>query len=201
MLLRSLTLSQKTASSADTTAILRYFPLQAGYVWTYGERVVTATHTVLLQRRVTLAIQSRHQNTYVAHWDFQSGQTQLPNMRYRLVDDGIQQAQLTDDTAYTPYVYLLKIPLRVGTMWHALQGATVRITAVGVACVVPAGTFAECMETHQTVEPTPESRVETRQRFAPDIGLAWQQRQLFQYDTVTRIDTLELQKRPEPLRL
>ena len=198
---RSSQTSQRSAHASEATVVLRYFPLHAGYVWTYSERVMTVAQTLLLQRQVTLTIQSRQQNAYVAHWDFQSGLTQLPNMRYRIVDDGIQQAQLTDDTAYTPYVYLLKTPLVVGTVWHALQGSTVRIAAVGVSCVVSAGTFTGCVETHQEVEPTPKSRVETRQRFAPDIGLVWQQRQLFQYDTLTRVDTLELQKRPEPIRL
>jgi hypothetical protein len=41
----------------------------------------------------------------------------------------------------------------------------------------------------------------TRHRFAPDVGLVWQQRRLFQHQTLARIDTMELQKLPEPLQL
>jgi hypothetical protein len=194
-------LYQKTMRASEAIAVLRYFPLRVGYVWTYAERVLTAAQTVLLQRVVTLTIQSKHTHEYVAHWDFQSGRTHLPNVRYRATEDGVQQAQLTGDTVYTPFVYLLKVPLVVGTMWPALQGSRVRISAVGLSCVVPAGTFAACVETLQDAEPTPESRVLTRRRFAPDVGLVWQQRRLFQYQTLARIDTMELQKLPESLQL
>ena len=78
--------------------VLQYFPLRVGYVWTYIERIVTAAQTVLLQRQVTLTIQSRQEREYVARWDFQSGRTRLPNVRYRVGEDGVQQAQLTADT-------------------------------------------------------------------------------------------------------
>ena len=187
----------------ETTVVQRYFPLWAWYVWTYAERVVTASQTLLLQRRVTLTIQSRHanENEYVAHWDFQSGRTPLPNVRYRLVEDGVQQAQLTEDTSYTSFAYLLKAPLVVGTMWRTVYGYPVHIAALGLSCTVPAGTFGACVETWQEAEPTPESRMLTQHRFAPDVGLVWQQRQLFQQETLARIDTMELQRLPEPTQL
>jgi hypothetical protein len=175
--------------------------LRAGYVWTYVELVVTAAQTVLSQRLVTLTIQSRRQNEYIAHWDFQSGRTRLPNVRYRVTEDGVQQAQLTGDTAYTPYAYLLKAPLVVGTTWRTVQGYRVHISAVELSCAVSAGTFTACVETLQEAEPTPESRVLTQRRFAPEVGLIWQQRRLFENETLRRIDTMELQKLPEPIRL
>lgn len=187
------------ASRAPT--VLRYFPLRVGYIWAYAERTVTATQTVLLQRQVTFTVQSHHQGEYVAHWDFRSGRTRLPNVRYRVTDDGVQQAQLTADTVYTPFAYLLKAPLVVGTTWRSVQGYKVRISGVEIVCAVPAGTFATCVETLREAEPTPESRIETRHRFAPDVGLVWQERRLFQYGTLTRIDTMELQKLPEPIQL
>jgi hypothetical protein len=190
-----------TAYVAEATAVRRYFPLRAGYVWTYVERIVTATATVLLQRQVRLTVQSRHDNEYVAHWDFQSGRTRLPNIRYRILQDGVQQAQLTADTAYTPFAYLLKAPLVVDTAWRGIQGDRMHISAVALSCAVPAGTFAACIETLQDAEPTPESRMLTRRRFAPDVGLIWQQRRLFQHETLRRIDTMELQKLPEPWQL
>ena len=180
---------------------LRYFPLRVGYVWIYVERVVTATQATLFQRQVTFIVQSQHKNEYVAHWDFQSGRTHLPNVRYRVVEDGVQQAQLTGDTAYTPFAYLLKTPLVVGATWRALQGYAVRISAVELSCATPAGTFNGCVETLQDAEPTPENRMLTRRRFAPEIGLVWQQRRLFQREALMRTDTMELQKLPEPLRL
>ena len=166
------------SQTTETSVVLRYFPLRAGYVWSYTERVVTAAHTVLLERPVTLTVQSRHAQEYVAHWDFQSGQTRLPNIRYRLADNGVQQAQLTGDTTYTPFAYLLKAPLVVGTAWRTIQGHTVRISAIELSCTVPAGTFTACVETLQEAEPTPESRVQTRRRFALDVGLVWQRRRL-----------------------
>jgi hypothetical protein len=181
--------------------VQRYFPLRAGYTWTYTEQVVTPSQTVLLQRQVTLTVQYSHNNEHVAHWNFQSGVTALPNMRYRLVEDGVQQAQLTNDTRYTPFVYLLKTPLLVGTTWQALQGATVSVAAVGVVCTVPAGTFQQCVETLQEVEPTPDSRLTTRLCFAPDVGLVWQQRRLYRSEILERLDTMELQKLPEPAQL
>jgi len=192
---------QGNIQAPEPIPIQRYFPLRAGYTWTYVERIMTASQTMLLQRRVTLTVQHSYRDEHVAHWDFQSGPTELPNVRYRLVEDGIQHAQLTNDTLYTPFVYLLRAPLRVGTLWHALQGATVHIAAVGVPCTVPAGSFHQCVETQQEVEPTPESRMLTQLRFAPDVGLVWQQRSLFRDRTLERLDTMELQKLPEPSRL
>ncbi|HEY7491076.1 MAG TPA: hypothetical protein VIH59_08215 [Candidatus Tectomicrobia bacterium] len=192
---------QSGARTAEATAVQRYFPLRAGYVWTYAERVVTASQTVLLQRRVTLTVHSRHDNEYVAHWDFQSGQTHLPNVRYRMTQDGVQQAQLADDTAYTPFAYLLKAPLLIGTTWRTIHGDDVRITALGLSYTVPAGTFDACIETLQEAEPTPESRMLTRYCFAPDIGLVWQQRRLFRQENLERLDTMELQRLPEPAQL
>src|SRR5262245_45423804 len=113
--------NQENIQASETIALQRYFPIRAGYTWTYVERVTTPLQVVLLQRQVTLTVQHSHQDEHVAHWNFQSGATELPNVRYRMVKDGIQQAQLTNDTRYTPFVYLLKIPLVVGTTWPALQ--------------------------------------------------------------------------------
>jgi hypothetical protein len=163
--------------------------------------VTTPLQVVLLQRQVTLTVQHSQQDEHVAHWNFQSGVTALPNVRYRLVKDGIQQAQLTNDTQYTPFVYLLKTPLAVGTMWYTLHGATVRIAAVGVSCTVPAGAFSQCVETLQESEPTPESRVITQCRFAPDVGLVWQERHLYRQASLERRDTMELQRLPGPAQL
>lgn len=186
---------------SETTSVRRYFPLRVGYVWSYTERVLSAGRHLLLQRRITLTVQSHHQGEYVVHWDFQSGRTHLPNMRYRIGNDGVQQAQLTADTVYTPFAYLLKTPLVVGTRWRTAQGYRVQISGVEVSCIVPAGTFTACVETLQEAEPTPESRIFTRRRFAPDVGLVWQRRRLFQDQRLSRIDIMELQKLPEPLRL
>ena len=193
--------SPKTTSPTEQPGVLRYFPLRTGYVWTYVEQVTTAAGSPLLQRQVTFTIHSRHGREYSAHWNFQSGHTRLPNVRYRAMPDGIQHAQLTSDTAYTDFVYMLKAPLVVDTTWRGLQGYPVRISAVALSCTVPAGMFERCVETVQEIEPTPENRVLTRRRFAPEIGLVWQQRRLFQRTTLLRTDTMELQKRPEPLRL
>jgi hypothetical protein len=191
----------ETVSPTERLEVLRYFPLRTGYVWTYVEQVVTATDIPLLQRQVTLTVHSQHGREYSAHWNFQSGHTRLPNVRYRVLKDGIQQAQLTGDTTYTPFVYILKAPLVVDATWRGLQGYPVRISAVALPCTVPAGVFDRCVETLQEIEPTPENRVLTRRRFAAGVGLVWQQRQLFQRENLLRTDTMELQKRPEPLRL
>ena len=193
--------NQRHMQASETMAPQRYFPIRAGYTWTYVERVTTPLQVVLLQRRVTLTVQHSHQDEHVAYWHFQSGATVLPNVRYRLVKDGIQQAQLTDDTRYTPFVYLLKTPLVVGTMWQALHGATIRIAAVGVSCTVPAGEFSQCVETLQESEPTPENRMTTQLRFALDIGVVWQQRNLYRQATLERYDIMELQKLPGPIQL
>ncbi len=181
--------------------VQRYFPLRPGYVWTYVETVLTATQQLVLQRRVTLTMQHRDRDEYIAHWDFQSGSTKLPNMRYRRVPDGIQYAQLTGDTTYTGFSYLLKAPLTIDTTWRTIQGVSVRITAVHHACATPAGTFPACLETRQDAEPTPTTRMRTTQRFAQDVGLVWQQRRVIQQDTVQRIDTMALQTLPEPWQL
>ncbi|MGQ4809449.1 hypothetical protein NKDENANG_02866 [Candidatus Entotheonellaceae bacterium PAL068K] len=193
--------SQSYAQTAARLTVRRYFPLRVGYVWTYAERIVTAAHAVLLERLVTLTIQSRHEWEYVAHWNFQSGRTLLPNVRYRVMDGGVQQAELAGDRAYTPFAYVLKAPLVVGTTWRTVQGYPVRIVAVELSCTVPAGTFVACIETLQEAEPTPESRMQTWRRFAPDVGLVWQRRRLFQLERLARIDTMELHKLPEPLQL
>jgi hypothetical protein len=182
-------------------AVQRYFPLQAGRMWTYVEQVATPSAILLLERRVTLTIYSKHQNEYVAHWDFQSGQPLLPNIRYRVLDDGVQQAQLTGDTAYTPFFHFLKAPLVVGNSWRIMSGTVMRVSAVRLFCVVSAGAFQGCVEILREDNPIPESRVVTQYRFAPDIGLIWQQRRLFQRDRLERIDTMELQKLPEPSQL
>ena len=193
--------NQENIQASEAIALPRYFPIRTGYTWTYIERVTTPLQVVLLQRQVTLTVQHSYQDEHVAHWNFQSGATALPNVRYRMVQDGIQQAQLTNDTRYTPFVYLLKAPLVVGTTWPALQGSTVRITAVGVSCTVPAGSFSQCVETLQESEPTPENRITTQLRFAPDIGLVWQQRNLYRQATLERYDIMELQKLPGPIQL
>jgi hypothetical protein len=186
---------------SESIAVQRYFPLRVGYTWTYTEQVSTPSHVVLLQRQVTLSVQQSYQNEHIAHWDFQSGMTRQPNMRYRMVEDGIQQAQLTNDTFYTPFAYLLKAPLQVGSTWPALQGAAVSITSVDVSYTVPAGLFHRCVETLQEVEPTPVNRMTTRLRFAPDVGLLWQERRLFHAATLERLDTMELLRLPEPSQL
>jgi hypothetical protein len=191
-------------NAAESTAIseaVQYFPLRVGYVWTYVEEIIATFSGTPLQRDVTLTIQSQIHHEYLARWDFQSGRTHLPNMRYRIMQDGVQQAQLTGDTAYTPFVYLLKTPLVVGTTWRGLQNDTVRISAVALSCTVPAGDFNRCVETLRDIEPLPENRMLTRRRFAPGVGLVWQQRRLFQHGNLTRTDTMELQKRPQPLQL
>jgi hypothetical protein len=113
----------------------------------------------------------------------------------------VQQAQLTGDTAYTAFAYVLKDPLAVGTAWRSTQGDTVRIVAVGLAYSGPLGMLAGCAETLQEAEPTPASRVLTWYRYAPDIGLVWQQRRIFRDAVLLRIDTMELQKFPEPWQL
>lgn len=190
-----------SAESTEFTEITQYFPLRAGYVWAYIEQITTAFGDTPLQRHVTLTIQSRLNNEYIGHWDFQSGRTRLPNIRYRIMHDGVQQAQLTADTAYTPFAYMLKTPFVVGTTWRGLQGYPVRITAITSSCTVPAGVFDSCIETLQDIEPMPENRMLTRRRFASGVGLVWQQRQLFQHGKLMRTDTMELQKRPEPLQL
>jgi hypothetical protein len=172
-----------------------------GYIWTYAETVMTATRQLVLQRRVTLTMQHRTGDEYMAHWDFQSGATKLPNTRYRRVSDGIQYAQLTGDTTYTGFSYLLKTPLALDTTWRTIQGFPVRITAIHRACTTPAGTFPTCLETRQDAEPSPTTRLQTTQRFAQDVGLVWQQRHVLQQDILQRIDTLSLQKLPEPWRL
>lgn len=182
-------------------AVQRYFPLHAGQMWTYVERVTTPSDTLLLERRVTFTVQSKYQQEYVAHWDFQSGPSRLPNVRYRVLADGVQQAQLADDTAYTPFFYFLKAPLVVGNSWLIAPGSAMRIAAVDLSCLVPAGTFQGCVETLREDEPTPESRVLTQYRFAPDIGLLWQRRRLFQREALERVDTMELQRLPEPTPL
>jgi hypothetical protein len=193
--------SPETTGPTERPEVLRYFPLRTGYVWTYVEQVTTATGSLLLQRQVTFTIHSQHGREYSAHWNFQSGHTRLPNVRYRVMTDGIQQAQLTGDTTYTAFVYMLKAPLVINATWRGLRGYPVRISAMALSCTVPAGTFERCVETLQEVEPAPENRVLTRRRFAPEIGLVWQQRRLFQRENLLRTDIMELQKRPEPLRL
>ena len=190
-----------SAESSTLAEITQYFPLRAGYVWRYVEQITTASGDTRLQRHVTLTIQSRRNHEYVGHWDFQSGRTHLPNIRYRIVQDGVQQAQLTGDTAYTPFAYMLKTPFVVGTTWRGLQGYPIRIAAIALSCTVPAGVFDRCIETLQDVEPLPENRMLTRRRFAPGVGLVWQQRRLFQHGKLMRTDVMELQKRPEPLQL
>ena len=189
------------AHATAALAVQRYFPLQAGRMWTYVEQVVTPSATLLLERRVTLTIYSKHQNEYVAHWDFQSGQPPLPNIRYRVLDDGVQHAQLTGDTAYTPFFHFLKAPLVVGNSWRIMPGTVMRVSAVRLFCVVPAGAFQDCVEILRQDDPTPDNRVLTQYRFAPDTGLIWQQRRLFQRERLERIDTMELQKLPEPSQL
>lgn len=189
------------AASTAVSEVVPYFPLRVGYVWTYVEQIITTSSATSLQRPVSLTIQRQLNHEYLAQWDFQSGRTRLPNIRYRIVTDGIQQALLTGDTAYTPFVYVLKAPLVVGTTWHGLQNYPVRISAVALSCTVPAGVFNQCVETLQDIEPLPENRLLTRRRFAPGIGLVWQQRRLFQHGNLTRTDTMELQKRPQPLQL
>jgi hypothetical protein len=155
------------AESTDVAEVTQYFPLRAGYVWTYIEQVIAAFSDTPLRRHVTLTIQSQLDHEYIGQWNFQSGQTRLPNIRYRIMPDGVQQAQLTGDTAYTPFVYMLKAPLVVGTTWRGLKSYPVHISAVGLSCTVPAGVFDRCIETLQDIEPMPENRMLTRRRFAP----------------------------------
>ena len=91
--------------------VQRYFPLRLGYVWTYAETVMTATQQLVLQRRVTLTMQRRDGDEYIAHWDFQSGFTKLPNMRYRRVPDALRPGTVYDVALWISIVAILMVAI------------------------------------------------------------------------------------------
>ena len=191
----------RALAKAATPAVWQYFPLQPGDVWTYLEKIVSPSQQVLLERHITLTVHSQPQpREYIAHWDYQSGQTVMPNVRYRHVPDGVKWAQLTGDTTYTGFAYLLKTPLEPGTTWRTILNHWTQISATGLSCTVPAGTYHTCVETRVDAEPNPNIRMITTRQFAPQVGLVRQQRQVFRDDVLQRLDTMLLQALTKSLR-
>jgi hypothetical protein len=62
--------------------------------------------------------------------------------QFRYAADGVQLELASGST-----VYVLKMPLALGTQWRGERGGTVEIVEVGASVTVPAGSYSDCVKT------------------------------------------------------
>lgn len=69
--------------------------------------------------------------------------------------------------AYEGGAYVLQLPLAVGTRWPGEHGGETSIRATGITLGVPAGKYAECIETFEVA-----NEIRYVNTYCPDVGLA-----------------------------
>jgi hypothetical protein len=139
-----------TPAATPTGEASKYFPLQSGHIYQY----VTESDggQGVMMTRVTRA-------------DGKSGDLQGPRgtKTFEYVTDGVV---LT--TGGAP-IYVLKLPLAVGTKWRGQGGSSVEIVEVGATVTVPAGTYQQCIKTVEQRGGDQPMRVATT--YCPDTGI------------------------------
>jgi ribosomal protein S28E/S33 len=133
--------------SRDRLSIERLYPLRAGSVWTYDVDTGEGVPTLAITRVVSSADKQA---------EVSSGGAPI---RYEQRADGLYRA----DRA----VYVLKLPLRVGAIWDAGQGATAEVTDLDKRVSTVAGEFSGCVEVR---ERSGEGQKQVRTVFCPDVG-------------------------------
>jgi hypothetical protein len=136
----------KNAGDAKLT-VERLYPLRAGSVWSYDVETGDGPPTLAITR-VTRA-----------EGDSAEVSSGGPPIRYEQRRDGLFRADRG--------VYVLKLPLGLGTRWDTAQGGSAEITAVGTHVSTLAGEFDGCLEVRET-EPAAQKQVRTV--FCPDVG-------------------------------
>lgn len=131
------------------TALERFFPLVHGHLWSYVTTSDEGDRGLLLVRARRT---SPTEGALV---------TSTSARRIRYESEGVGLADR--------YVYVLKAPLAVGTMFMGEHGGKTRVDAVGVAVDVPAGHFEGCVVTVE--ERLGDAPVRYSTTFCPDVGI------------------------------
>ncbi|HTQ03720.1 MAG TPA: hypothetical protein VMI54_07675 [Polyangiaceae bacterium] len=148
------------ARPAELTGLARYLPLEDGTVFAYE------TSTEPASERGLLVLEVRRTTP---------GTAELV-----VAGRGRRLTLTTDAVAHAGGGFLLREPLAVGAEWHGDFGH-VRVTRVGLSVSVPAGTFADCVETVEELA-TREGDKRTTTAFCPGVGIALRETSVEQGD-------------------
>ena len=142
----------KTATATKFTGILRYYPLEKGWQWSFMLRdpqqgpaapgLLAVTKVVEFDGHVALLTTGKEMS------------------ELRVEKDGLVRV--------ASGAYLLKLPLSLGERWQGATGAIVEVTKADVTMTVEAGTFEGCVETTETFRGD-EARV-VATTYCPDVG-------------------------------
>jgi hypothetical protein len=135
-------------ASNDRSEVERYFPLIDGHIYTYEITTDNSPSHEMFMLKVR-----RSSST--------SAELRMGSTLKALTVSPTAIARLSGG-------FVLKSPLVVGTQWPGDNGATVRITEIGLPAKVPAGSFSNCLKTVQagsTVTPTVTTI------YCPDVGI------------------------------
>jgi hypothetical protein len=130
--------------------ILRYYPLEKGWQWSFFIRDAIEGGPGLLA--VTKVVE------FDGHVALLSTGKELSELRVE--KDGLVRV---DSGAY-----LLKWPIDLGARWQGAKGAAVEVTKTNETIQVEAGTFEGCVETTETFRGDESKIVLTT--FCPDVG-------------------------------
>jgi len=136
-------------SVSSNTPLERFFPLVHGNLWHYDTRSDEGESG-------RLSVRARR--TSVSGGELLSGTSAR---RIEFLNEGVGLAGLG--------VFVLKVPLVVGTSWMGEHGGKTRIEATDVSASVPAGRFEGCVVTIE--ERRGDSPVRYTTTFCPDVGI------------------------------
>jgi hypothetical protein len=143
-------------ASAAPASLEAYYPLAVGNRWTYAVNGAA-------DKRVEVAILKEEGGYFV---DSQGGRFAHDAFGLR---DGDKR-------------YLLRGPLEVGRSWTSIVSVSsterYRITATGVPCEVPAGTFQGCVQVESRTRADADRVLSAHYTFAPRVGLVRLETQL-----------------------
>lgn len=142
----------KAPTASKFTGVLRYYPLEKGWQWSFmlrdpqqgaaGPGLLAVTKVVEFDGHVALLTTGKEMS------------------ELRVEKDGLVRV--------ASGAYLLKLPLSVGEKWQGATGAVVEVTKTDLKMTVDAGTFDECVETTETFRGD-DARVVTT-TYCPDVG-------------------------------
>lgn len=136
-------------SASSGLPIERYFPIVHDHLWTYDSVSDDGARSSFLVRARRLQASA--------------GELQTPRgtQRFVFLPDGIGLADKN--------LYVLKLPLTVGTTWRGEHGGISRIETVGAGITTLAGTYSDCIVTIETRGGDVPATYSTT--FCPDVGI------------------------------
>ena len=138
-----------TSASAPQASLEAYYPLAVGNRWTYALNGAE-------DKTVEVAIVKEEGGYF-----HDSRGSRLAHDAFGLRDGDKR--------------YLLRGPLEVGHSWTSIVSVSsterYRITATGVPCTVPAGTFQDCVEVEGRTRAEGDRVLAVHYTFAPRVGL------------------------------